>query len=174
MTTSELDGMAVDLARFEGSACQDLEVHVNFMWIPAQAVEQVIQFRMTPIFITGLQGWESWPGTGNFMHLSFLSASFLLSHSHPLIWGEQRKKTSGISIADVLGYLEENADLGNSVLLVLLLLKIFQPSVPRKSKLLVELCAMQGSLHMSKIAVKFWFLYSRIYHYEWLGSCFMY
>ena len=31
MTTSELDGMAVDLARFEGSACQDLEVHVNFM-----------------------------------------------------------------------------------------------------------------------------------------------
>ena len=61
MTTSELDGMAVDLARFEGSARQDLEVHVNFMWIPAQAVEQVIQFRMTPIFITGLHISDIWP-----------------------------------------------------------------------------------------------------------------
>ena len=29
-----------------------------------------------------------------------------------------------------------------------------------------ELYTMQGRLHMSKIAVKFWFLYSRIYHYE--------
>ena len=126
--------MSVDLARFAGSARQDLDVHVNFTWIPAQAVEQVIQFRMTPIFITGLQGWESWPGTGNFMHLSFLSASFLLSHSHPLIWGEQRKKTSGTSIAYVLGYFKEKCWSWKFSSLVLLLLKIFQPPVPRKRK----------------------------------------
>ena len=59
MTTSKLDGMSVDLARSAGSARQDLDVHVNFTCIPAQAVEQVIQFRMTPIFIAGRQGWES-------------------------------------------------------------------------------------------------------------------
>ena len=53
MTISELDGMDVDLACFAGSARQDLDVHVNFTWIPAQAVEQVIKFRMTPIFIAG-------------------------------------------------------------------------------------------------------------------------
>ena len=33
-----------------------------------------------------------------------LTFSFLPSHSLPLIWGEQRKKTSGTSIADVQGY----------------------------------------------------------------------
>ena len=38
MTISELDGMDVDLARFVGSARQDLGVHVNFMWIPVQAL----------------------------------------------------------------------------------------------------------------------------------------
>ena len=35
MTISELDGIDVDLARFAGSARQDLDVRVNFMWIPA-------------------------------------------------------------------------------------------------------------------------------------------
>ena len=68
MTISELDGMDVDLARFAGSARQDLDVRVNFTWIPAQAVEQVIKFRKTPIFITGRQGWESWPGDANLVH----------------------------------------------------------------------------------------------------------
>ena len=62
MTISELDGMDVDLALFADSARQDLDVRVNFPWIPAQAVEQVIKFRKTPIFIAELHGWESWPG----------------------------------------------------------------------------------------------------------------
>ena len=68
MTISELDGMDVDLARFAGSARQDLDVRVNFTWIPAQAVEQVIKFRMTPIFIAGHQGWESCPATASLDH----------------------------------------------------------------------------------------------------------
>ena len=59
MTTSKLDGMSMDLARSAGSARQDLDVHVNFTRIPAQAVEQVIKFRITPIFMNGCQGWES-------------------------------------------------------------------------------------------------------------------
>jgi len=35
MTISELDKMDVNLACFAGSALQDVDVHVNFMWIPA-------------------------------------------------------------------------------------------------------------------------------------------
>ena len=68
MTISELDGMDVDLTRFAGSARQDLDVHVNFTWIPAQAVEQVIIFRNTPIFIAERHGWESWPGIANLVY----------------------------------------------------------------------------------------------------------
>ena len=68
MTISELDGMDVDLALFADSARQDLDVHVNFPWIPAQAVEQVIKFRKTPIFIAGRQGWESWPATASLVY----------------------------------------------------------------------------------------------------------
>ena len=55
-TVSELDGMDVDLALFAYSACQDLAVHVNFMGIPAQALQQLIKCRMTFIFIAGDQG----------------------------------------------------------------------------------------------------------------------
>ena len=58
MTTSKLDGMSVDLARSAGSARQDLDVHVNFTCIPAQAVEQVIKFRMTVFFFAGLHVWD--------------------------------------------------------------------------------------------------------------------
>ena len=68
MTISELDGMDVDLARFADSARQNLDVRVNFTWIPAQAVEQVIKFRKTPIFIAGRQWWESWPATASLVH----------------------------------------------------------------------------------------------------------
>ena len=200
MTTSELDGMAVDLARFEGSARQDLEVHVNFIWIPAQAVEQVIKFRMTVFFFAGLHVWDIWPDNGiianhlqgwsnnlntqmimtsygfyyyllifcssNYQikiwgrHMNIklslygfwsqlmrklleiwkvdtnsslvLNFSFLPSPSHPLIWGEQRKKKSGTSIAYVLGYFNEKCRSWKFSSLVLLLLKIFQPPVPRK------------------------------------------
>ena len=69
MTVSDLDGLDVDLARFAHSARQDLDVNVNFTWIPAQALEQVIKFRMTPIFIAGRQGWESSPGNASVEHL---------------------------------------------------------------------------------------------------------
>ena len=192
--------MDEDLAHFAGSAPQDLDVHVNFTCIPAQAVEQVIQFRMTPIFFAGRQGWESWPATVSIVHslqdcsnnlntqmimtsygfyyylLIFCSSnyqikiwgrhmniklsiygfwsqlmrklleiwkvdtnsslvlnfSFLPSPFHPLIWGEQRKKKSGISIAYVLGYFKEKCWSWKFSSLVLLLLKIFQPPVPRK------------------------------------------
>ena len=60
-TVWELDGMDVDLAFFADSARQDLAVHVNFMWIPAQALEELINYRMTLIFIIGPQGSVSWP-----------------------------------------------------------------------------------------------------------------
>ena len=68
MTISELDGMDVDLARFAGSALQDVDVHVNFTWIPAQAVEQVIKFWKTPNFIAELHGWESWTGNASLVY----------------------------------------------------------------------------------------------------------
>ena len=68
MTISELDKMDVNLACFAGSALQDVDVHVNFMWIPAQAVEQVIIFRNTPIFIAELHGWVSWPGNASLVY----------------------------------------------------------------------------------------------------------
>ena len=204
--------MSVDLARFAGSARQDLDVHVNFTWIPAQAVEQVIQFRMTPIFFAGRQGWESWPATVSIVHslqdcsnnlntqmimtsygfyyylLIFCSSnyqikiwgrhmniklslygfwsqlmrklleiwkvdtnsslvlnfSFLPSPSHPLIWGEQRKKKSGTSIAYVLGYFKEKCWSWKFNSLVLLLLKIFQPPVPRKRKAFGEIVCNAG------------------------------
>ena len=43
---SEMDGMDVDLALFVvDSEHQELGVNVNFMWIPAQAVEQIIKMQ---------------------------------------------------------------------------------------------------------------------------------
>ena len=53
--------MDVDLALVAESACQNLGVHVKFMGIPAQALEQVIKCKMTYIFIAGHQGWEFLP-----------------------------------------------------------------------------------------------------------------
>ena len=59
MTISQLDGMDVDLARFADLTLQDLSVHVKCTCIPAQAFEQIIKCRMTHIFISGHQEWES-------------------------------------------------------------------------------------------------------------------
>ena len=53
--------MDADLALITDSACQNLGVHVKFIGIPAQALEQDIKCKMSYIFITGHQGWESLP-----------------------------------------------------------------------------------------------------------------
>ena len=55
-TVSELNGMDVYLALFTDSACQDLAVHVNFMGIPAQALQQLIKCTVACLFIAGVQG----------------------------------------------------------------------------------------------------------------------
>ena len=52
MTVSDLDGIDVDLTPLiDQSACHELGVNVKFTSISAQAEEQAIKCRMTPIFI---------------------------------------------------------------------------------------------------------------------------
>ena len=54
--------MDVDLALVvEELAHQEFGVNVSFTWISVQALEQVIKWRMTRIFIAHLQGWASLP-----------------------------------------------------------------------------------------------------------------
>lgn len=70
MTTSELDGMDVDLAHVGDSAHQDLGINVNFMCISSQALEQDIKYKRTPFFISEIQDWKFCPVSASFQHLS--------------------------------------------------------------------------------------------------------
>lgn len=53
--------MELAVAVIDNSALQELEVIVNLMGIPAQAVEQIVKSKETRVFVRHLQGWKARP-----------------------------------------------------------------------------------------------------------------